>query len=129
MKDPATMDKENRQLRAILRRVLDLAECSDDCALGKIRDEIEMVLKSQDLRTTNSGFNNPEMLAKVAATRGAKRESFLKAHGPALRELKGQGHSFGAIAEILNDRGVPAPGGGRWARGSVKYQIDNLPED
>lgn len=128
VKTSDVIERENRQLRTMLRRVLDLTECSDNCSLNMIRSEIEVLLKQQDLRSTNSGFNNPEMLAKVAAKRGAKRAAYLADVAPVLRELKDMGISYARMAMILNEREIKAPSGGTWAAGSVKYQIDNLPE-
>lgn len=130
MKTASTLQRENGILRALLKEILDLhPEWREQQTHHLMLSRIQAAISDTDGRTTGSGFARPAHRVTVLQKRAAKRADFQQVYGPTLRALQAQGLSLAGIAEALNEQGIRAPMGGEWTRGTVKFQLDNLPPE
>lgn len=122
--------RHNVELRKILRDLLSLDPDRIDAeVLREIHKTARETLARQDRRSTGAGFANPQVRAQARAILDARSEALYREVAPILRRLRAEGKSFELIARHLNAKGIKAPAGGEWARGSVKHVYDRLPPE
>lgn len=82
---------------------------------------------------------HPERISRAAARRGSVASATVRtgravadarAFAPTLEELRAAGvTSLRSMARALNERGMPAPRGGRWAAAQVQRLVARITED
>lgn len=114
-KSPSTLLQENRELRKLLKRIMNFDDIS-----ALVRDEIRSLFEKQDRRSQNApGFNAEARRKGVEAVRRRAAEARAELQ-PIVLDLRRKNLSLRAIAEELNARGIKTPNGKTWGAGNVK---------